>query len=60
MLHHLVFHGIFTEVGLSLESKVNCLDVVVRYDGVVVAELLWNLISFQLFLKRVEDVVEEA
>ena len=31
---------IFTEVGLSLESKVNCLDVVIRYDRVVVAELL--------------------
>ena len=32
----------------------------VRYDRVFVAELLWNLISFQLFLKRVEDVAEEA
>ena len=31
----------------------------VRYDRVVVAELLWNLIAFQLFLKRVEDVAEE-
>ena len=60
MLHHSVLHGIFTEVGLSLESKINCLDVVVRYDRVVVAELLWNLIAFQLFLKRVEDVAEEA
>ena len=60
MLRHWVFHGIFTEVGLSLESKVNCLDVVVRYDLVVVAELLWNLISFQLLWKRVEDFAEGA
>jgi hypothetical protein len=60
VLHHWVFHGIFTEVGLSLESKCQLLDGVVRYDRVVVAELLRKLISFQLFLKRVEDVAEEA
>ena len=60
MLHHSVLHGIFTEVRLSLESKINSLDVVVRYDRVIVAELLWNLIAFQLFLKRVVDVAEEA
>jgi len=46
VLHRYVFHGIFTDVGLSLESKVNRLDVVVRYDRVVVAELLWNLFMY--------------
>ena len=35
MLHHLVYHGIFTEVGIRFESKVNCLDIMVRYDRVV-------------------------
>jgi hypothetical protein len=40
--------------------KMSILDVVVRYDRVVVAEMLWKLISFRLILKRVEDVAEEA
>jgi hypothetical protein len=35
------------------------LDIVVRY-GLVVAELLRSLVSFQLFKKRVEDVAEEV
>jgi hypothetical protein len=34
VLHHQVFHGIFTEVGLRLESKCQLLDVVVRYGRV--------------------------
>ena len=62
MIHHYVNHGIFTEVEhrLRLMNHIAFEILVNNLVSTFFSELLRSLIAFQLVLKRVKGVSEEA